>query len=164
MVTTVELQKPMEYSLWVSMIAGLFIIIAAAFLIYFIIRLIRQKNKKAEIYSAAPVKQRPVSAHLIKDRYIKKVQDIKNRYKRKAIGIREGYQELSAVIREFVHEQTGINVESLTAAEIKAKGIENLSRLMEEYYVPEFAENEKIRGKDLPRSCDTAAEVIRSWN
>ncbi len=163
MVTTVELKNPMEYSLWVSIIAGLLIIIAVTLFIYFIIRLILKNNKKTE-KKAAPITSRPISAHLIKDRYIKRVQDIKNRYMGRTIGIRDGYQELSAVIREFVHEKTGINVESLTAAEIKAKGIENLSRLMEEYYVPEFAEDEKIIGKDLPRSCDTAEEVIRSWN
>ncbi len=164
MVTTVELQNPMEYSLWVSILAVFLIILAAAFFIYFIIRLIRQNNKKAEKRPAVPVTPKPISSYLVKDRYIRRVRDIKDKYKRKAIGIREGYQELSAVIREFVHDQTGINVESLTAAEIKDRGIGNLSRLMEEYYVPEFAENEKIRGKDLPGSCDTAEEVIRSWN
>ena len=164
MVTTVELQNPMEYSLWVSIIAGLLIIIAVAFFIYFIIRLILKNNKKAEKKSAVPVTSRPIAAPLLKDKYIRRVQDIKKRYMGKTIGIRDGYQELSAVIREFVHEETGINVESLTAAEIKAKGIGKLDRLMEEYYVPEFAEDEKIIGKDLPRSCDTAEEVIRSWN
>ena len=164
MVTTVELQNPMEYSLWVSIIAGLLIIIAVVYFIYFIIRLILKKNKDAEKKSAVPVTPRPIAASLLKDKYIRRVQDIKKQYMGKNIGIRDGYQELSVVIREFVHEETGINVESLTAAEIRAKGIGKLDRLMEEYYVPEFAEDEKIKGKDLPRSCDTAEEVIRSWN
>ena len=38
---------------------------------------------------------------------------------------------------------TGINVENFTIKEVKAFGIKKLDVLMEEYYVPEFAEDEK---------------------
>ena len=77
---------------------------------------------------------------------------------------REGYQQLSALIREFVHEVTGINVENFTIKEVKAFGIKKLDVLMEEYYVPEFAEDEKAKDRDFAESCNKAVGVIKAWS
>ena len=55
-------------------------------------------------------------------------------------------------------------MESLVKSEIKALGIRNLDKLMEEYYVPEFAEDEKAENKDLISSCVSAMGVIKSWS
>ena len=48
--------------------------------------------------------------------------------------------------------------------EIKAFGIKSLDKLMNEYYVPEFAEDEKSREKNFLQSCDKSLGVIRKWN
>ena len=58
----------------------------------------------------------------------------------------------------------GINVETATIRDVKKLGIKHLDKLMEEYYVPEFAEEEKAEKKDLSASCNTAIGVIRSWS
>ena len=165
MVTTVELQKPFEYSWWVSLIWILLIIVAVAIFAFMLIKLFFLDKKKAETMAGRP--KTPATPRVlpgVKNKYIQRVQDINNRYAAGAVSKRNGYQELSGVIREFVHEATGINVETLTAEEVRAMGIMNLNVLMEEYYVPEFAEDERARNKDLTKSCNTAVGVIRSWN
>ena len=63
-----------------------------------------------------------------------------------------------------MQEATGINVENYTKAEIKVFGIKHLDNLMEEYYVPEFAEDEKAQNRDFANSCNTALGVIRTWS
>ena len=164
MVTTVKLQNPFEYSFWVILAAGILVFFAAALFIGFIIKIIciRSMKRKKQPYPERAIGEATVMG--LKGHYIRCVQDINYRYGIKNLSLRDGYQELSAVISEFVHAATGINVENLTAAEIKAMGIDKLDKLMEEYYVPEFAEDEKISGKDLSKSCNTAVGVIRSWN
>ena len=165
MVTTVELQNPFEYSLWVSILAAALIILAFALLAFIVIKALffnKPKVVQAPIPASAPVRTNMV--HGTKNMYIQRVQDIKSRYAAGAISKRAGYQELSAVVREFVHDATGINVENLTATEIKAKGIGMLDVLMEEYYVPEFAEDEKAKKKNLSAACDKTEGVIRAWN
>ena len=63
-----------------------------------------------------------------------------------------------------MHEATGLNVENYTKSEIKAFGIRQLDRLMEEYYIPEFAEDERARDKDFVSSCNKALGVVRAWS
>ena len=123
----------------------------------------RQKNYK-ERPAYRKIEMSPSVLLRMKEQYSQRVQSIVTRYNNGFISKRDGYQELSAVIREFIHEATGINVENFTVKEVKAMGIKKLDVLMEEYYVPEFAEDEKAEGKDLLASCNTAVGVIRSWS
>ena len=45
-----------------------------------------------------------------------------------------------------------------------AKYKARLDELMEEYYVPEFAEDEKAKDKDFAESCNKAVGVIKAWS
>ena len=155
MVTTVELQAPFSYSWWVYLIVAAILLAALAIIIYVIAKLV----KIFKVKKAVP----PVPRH-IKIAYISKVHDIQVAYSAGRLDKRDGYQRLSAEIRGFVHEATGINVENYTIKEVKAMGIRKLDELMEEYYVPEFAEDEKAKDKDLVKSCQAAMGVIKSWN
>ena len=163
--TTVELQNPIEYSLWVNFLAAFFIVAAIALFAFIIIRAIFINKKK--VVERPVIINEPISMNMIEARkngYIQLVRDIKNRYEEGTVSKRNGYQELSGVIRQFIHEVTGINVENLTAAEIKAIGMRELDALMQEYYVPEFAEDERAEKRNLSGACDRAEGVIRSWS
>lgn len=164
MVTTVELQGPMEYSLWVGFLGAMFIVAAVLIFVFIAVRILVKKKDKVIV----PVKEKKPAVRKMmgasKNQYIQMVRDIKNRYTDGAITKRGGYQELSGVIREFMHEATGINVENLTASEVKAIGLRELDVLMEEYYVPEFAEDEKAERRNLANACDRAEGVIKAWS
>lgn len=164
MVTTVKLQSPFEYSFWVIVIAALILAAAIGLLVYLIMRLVRIFQKLPPRPAARKIELNPYVLGRMKEEYVGKIENIAGGYKNGAITKRDGYQRLSAIIREFVHEATGINVESLVKSEIKALGIRNLDKLMEEYYVPEFAEDEKAEHKDLISSCVSAMGVIKSWS
>ena len=165
MVTTVELQDPFEYSWWVYVIAAAILLVALALLIYVfsgIVRMLRVKRPVPPV--ARHIRLTPERMAKLKQQYISQVHDIMVAFTAGRIDKRDGYQKLSAVIRSFVHEVTGINVENYTVKEVKAMGIRMLDTLMEEYYVPEFAEDERGKDKDLVKSCQTAMGVIRSWS
>ena len=183
MVTTVELQNPMEYSLWIILLAAGLVL--GAILIGVIIFLwIRSRNKdksepkektvkkvrqekvdrrKSKRKSSGSRSSKSDNVSDAKRKYIDRIQDIAGRYKAGAVSKRVGYQELSAVIRAFVNEYAGINTTYLTAAEVKAMGLGELYSLMDEYYVPEFAEDDRAERKDLLKACEKAEGVIREW-
>ena len=165
MVTTVKLQNPFEYSWWVVLIAAIVLAAALFALIYALRMIIRNREKKiSQMPAARKLILTPEVLRRIKGQYVGMVQSISERYSRGLLSKRDGYQELSLVIRGFVHEVTGINVENFTVKEVKAMGIRKLDVLMEEYYVPEFAEDEKAKEKDLSASCNVAMGVIKSWS
>ena len=162
MVTSVELRGPFEYSFWLSIIYMALLIVALAALGFIAYKLYKQfkagstnADNKQVVYSPSDK---------LKNKYINRIQDVLTRYNNGQIDKRTGYQELSAHIRGFVHEATGINVENYTASQIKVMNIPYLDALMEEYYVPEFAEEERALDKRLDQSCNTAMGVIKQWN
>ena len=166
MVTTVKLQHPFEYSWWVTLIAVVLGFIALTAIIFFLIKLFSALRKKKEALGPAArrIVMSPEMVARIKTLYIGRVQALLGSYNQNMIDKREGYQQLSALIRGFVHEVTGINVENFTLREVKAFGIKKLDTLMEEYYVPEFAEDEKAQDKDFLQSCNRAMGVIKAWS
>ncbi len=123
---------------------------------YFELGLFSRKNKLI---------QKPPRKALIqlKNEYAQKLQKLAQEYNSGEKNKREAYQRLSLLIRGFVHEATGINVENYTKIEIKKLGMPQLDRLMAEYYVPEFAEDERAKHKDFIASCNAALGVIGSW-
>ena len=166
MVTTVKLQDPFEYSWWVILIAVVLGSIAITAIVFFLIKLFSALRKKKEVKrpAARKIAMTPEMIYRVKTQYIGKVQALLGNYAQNRIEKREAYQQLSAIIREFVHEVTGINVENFTLREVKAFGIKKLDTLMEEYYVPEFAEDEKAQDKDFLQSCNRAMGVIKAWS
>ncbi len=148
------------------MIAVVLGAIALTAIVFFLIKVFKalRKKKEAPRPAATKIAMSPDMIYRVKNQYIGKVQALLNSYSQKKIDKREGYQQLSALIREFVHEVTGINVENFTIKEVKAFGIKKLDVLMEEYYVPEFAEDEKAKDKDFAESCNKAVGVIKAWS
>ena len=162
--TTVSLQPPFEFYWWIILIAVLLLVIAIVLMILALNKVFHflSFGKKKE----SPVIIRPAPRKLlaIKSDYAARLKELSKEYSEKAVDKRTAYQKLSILIRGFVQEVTGINVENFTKSEIKAFGIRKLDKLIEEYYVPEFAEDERSRSKDFIRSCNTALGVIQRWS
>ncbi len=165
METTVTLQPPFEYALWV-LIVGVVITIAAIALLILAVVWIKKKSTVIASNSNAPVYRQAVPSVVIdaKRRYCMQIQEVLNNYEQNNITKREGYQRLSLIIRGFVHETTGINVENCTLIEIKRLGIPQLNELIQEYYIPEFAETDRSGSVKLEGSCNRAMGVIKAWN
>ena len=165
MVTSVKLQAPFEYS-WLVNLATIFLGIITILVLIYAAKKLLELRKKAIVQRPRfrKIHLTPENLARMKQDYIGRVSGLLGGYLSGNITKRDGYQKLSAVIRSFVHEVTGINVESFTVAEVKAMGIRKLDELMEEYYVPEFAEDDKAGDKDFAASCRVAMGVIKSWS
>lgn len=164
MVTTVTLRDPFEYYTWVIVLAVLFLIMAIVLAFFSVKRIYAQRVASAPKDVPRIVRPAPRQLQVIKIDYEKRLSDLSAGYSNKTIGRREAYQRLSSTIRGFVAEVTGIDVERYTKTEIATFGIKSLDKLMDEYYVPEFAEDEKGVSKNFVVSCNNALGVVRKWN
>ena len=77
------------------------------------------------------------------------------------INSRIAYQRMSKVIRHFVYDMTGVQVQKFTLYEIRQIKMPLLTRLIEDYYVPEFAEETVA---DAIRSLEGTRRVIERWH
>ena len=164
MVTTVTLQAPFEYSWWVPVL-GLLLVAAGGVCLFFFAGMLKKYMPEAKKKNAPKIKNlTPQELFLLKRKYEGQLQGLLRAYGGRQIEKREAYQDLSMLIREFVRDATGIHVENYTVKEIKSLGIRRLDMLMDEYYLPEFAEEFRAKHKDFNTSCNTALGVIRSWS
>jgi len=143
MESSVELQAPMAFlQIWAWLAAIL--IIGAVFLqIFFRVRRARagQVPRKIRIRKP-PAKMLPE----IKERYLRELFDVEGALGREEITVRQAFQTLSAIIRNFVFEVTGIRVQNYTLYEIRQLNMPRLTKLIEEYYAPEFARSTRMKG------------------
>ncbi len=105
----------------------------------------------------------PRQLSAIKNDYVVQLQRLSADYANNQTTKREAYQRLSFIIRSFVHDATGIDVTTLTRSEIRAYRIPKLDRLMDEYYIPEFAESERSVDMDFMNSCNNSLQAVKSW-
>lgn len=157
MQTTVNLQEPFSYSLIPIVIISILIITLLVIGIIYAIRKVRIQNKEEIIVKKDNIKE----ISKIKEKYINKLISIEKSLTDSKISTRRAYQETSSVIRFFVYEMTGIKVQNYTLQDIKELNMKSLYELVEEYYVPEFAE--KSVG-DIKSSIEKTRKVIEKWN
>jgi len=150
---TVELQDMFSYS------PIPFIVILLIVLIPLLVLLIKFLKSKKKVVDPVP-KPMPVNVHQIKDKYIKMLYNIEAKRHDNKISDRHAFQELSTVIRHFVYDMTGIKVQNYTLEEIGKLNIPNLYYLIDECYIPEFAEDNTTQVYD---TINKARKVIEEW-
>ena len=159
MPTSVKLQDMMSYSLIMTIIAVVLILVPVILIIVFKLSKIKPKKKVKRVYKAKPKKKMdPVT---LKNVYLEKIKDIETRYVKDLISLRQAHIELSKTVREYCAEASHVPAESLTLKEIEHLNVPSLYLLIKEFYEPEFAHDSD---KDIRSSFTNAKEVIRSWN
>lgn len=75
---------------------------------------------------------------------------------------RRGHHELSRVVRGFVSEASGLEADTMTAADLRRHGPARLAALIEEYYPRQFGATE-ADGPGFTRSASAARQVVGGW-
>ena len=159
MKTSVELQPVMSFLIWWILI-GL-VLLALVILAQVIFRNVfaEQLREAKRKHKLRKIDRKSLPA--LKGKYLNELGKIDAEIKSGRITIRRGYQKLSRLIRKFANEATGINVDKYTLAEINMLGMPQLTRLVAEYYEPEFARYTKA---DINVSLQRTKGVIERWS
>lgn len=152
----VELQKPLHFHIAWLIIATLFFI-AAAFLLFYSQKKFSSKKEKTLKVKKPPRKNIP----LIRKRYLAKLDELEMNINEGSIDNRTAYQKLSTIIRMFVYEMTGITVQNCTLEEIRTLRMPRLTKLVEEYYEPEFS---SLELGDALASLSITRKVVSAWH
>lgn len=156
MKTDVKLQESFSYVKWPWIV--LLAIAVAILLTLFVVFLIkRNKNSKKDTFKIVS----PKDINSIKAKYLEQLSCIITEVNAGNIDIRTSYYKMSECIRGFIQEATGVNTKSLTLLDAKKMNMPVLERLLEEYYIPEFAY--KSAG-DINKSINNTRGAIEAWN
>lgn len=127
MQTSVNLQDPFSYSIYPELI----ILILLVLLTISIIIYRKLKNRpKIEIENEEIKKLDEKDINRIKEKYLKRLDNIEEKLNSNKISVRHAYQMLSANIRYFVFEVTNIKVQNYTLREIEKLKMPILSELI----------------------------------
>ena len=152
MQSDVKFQEPFSYN-YLGVI--FLVLLVVALLTYFIVKLIMNRPKKIE-----NVFFKPQNIEEIKNKYLSKIDNLTNEFNNQKISERRAYNELSSLIRTFTFETTNIDVRKYTLNDIKTLKMNNLTKLVEEYYEPEFSKEGK---GDFLSSVEKTKGVIVKW-
>lgn len=153
---SVKLQDMFSYSIYYIFIV---FILVFALTIYFIVT--RKKKTRDNEEEIIVKKAETKDLNAIKNKYIKKIENLEEKLNNKKISIRGAYQSLSSIIRYFVYEVTNIKVQNYTLREIERLKMPELSELIKEYYAPEFAKHSL---GNIKESISKTRKVIEKWN
>lgn len=139
----------MQYSFLWLVLAGLLIAAAVCLFLVFL----KRRGKGGKV--------RKTDFEKVRIQSIEEIGRIERELSAGQISNRDAYIRMSETLRKFVQEATGIKVTVLTRGEIRPLGITSLTRLVEQYYEPEFAE--KAIG-NIGASINETRELIKKWN
>lgn len=159
---TVNLQKPMQYSLLALIIA---LLIAFTPLIWKIIKYLIEYFKTGEkTEKVKEVKEEPFvprkSLFVLKDEYLRIIDAIETKYNNGEIDTRELHLQLSSTVKKFIYEVTGVKTQAFVLSDFERNKMPEMQALLEIFYAPEFAPESVIQ----QRSADNARKVVREWN
>lgn len=76
---------------------------------------------------------------------------------------RRGHHQLSKIVRGFVSRASGLEAETMTAADLRERGPAHLAALIDEYYPRQFG-SEEADPPSIGRSAQAARHVVGGWS
>ena len=151
---SVVLQDPFDYALfWILLGAGLLL---CAGLVWLLLHLPDRKTKSWKDMALV----RKVRLLIKKRKHTKNVRKIEGEFARQKIDGRTAYQQISKEVRQFAQAATGKPIESLVYSELAAMQYPELTNLIGQLYVPEFATRSEA---DVAGMIRRSKELIKKW-
>ena len=147
---------PITYSpIWVLL--GLLFIGFAIGTIVIIIYVTRRKEIKT-VSTLKVTAPKVVNMNVLRDKYIKLINEAEERFKRRQIKASQCHQQISLLVRLFYCEALGFHADVMTLSDLKKSHHTPLIDLIESYYPDEFDTLEKGSVAD---SAERARKLVR---
>ncbi len=148
---------PISYSpVW--LVLGLLFLCIAIMIVVVILYLTRRK----EIKTVSTLKintPKVVNMNVLRDKYIKLINEAEERYKKRQIKASQCHQQISLLVRLFYCEGMGFHADVMTLSDIKKSHHTGLIEFINSYYPNEFDTLEKGSVAD---SAERARQLVRS--
>lgn len=147
---------PITYSpIWLML--GLVSIGIAVGIVIAILYVTRKKEIKtiSTLKVSAP---KIINMNVLRDKYIKLINEVEERFKRRQIKASESHQQLSLLVRLFYYEALGFHADVMTLSDLKKSHHSALVELIDEYYPDEFDTLEK---GSVANAAEKARKIVR---
>ncbi len=139
------------------LIFGLLAIAVAAGIIGIIIFVTRKKEIKT-ISTLKANEPRIINMNVLRDKYLKMINESENRYKRNQMKASQCHQQISLIVRLFFYEAAGFRADIMTLSDLKKSNQKKLAELIESFYPDEFDTLEKGSVAD---AAERARKIVR---
>lgn len=154
MPTKIELRGPVDGT-------PIFVIVAAVLLLVFwFVFLLLRTTKKVKKVEAKPEPLIQTDFSVYQKSALEQIGALEKQWKSQAIDGREAHQKMSMILREYVDSVMGTKTKYMALHELRTLGRDDLTKLIEEYYEPEFSEQSQ---KDVSASIQNTIKVIKAW-
>lgn len=118
-------------------------------------------TRKKEIKTISTLKvtaPKVVNMNVLRDKYLKMIDEAEERFKRRQIKASQCHQQLSLIVRLFFYEGMGFHADVMTLSDIKKSNYKKLAELVDGYYPDEFDTLEKGSVAD---AAEKARQIVR---
>ena len=147
---------PISYSpIWA--IIGCILLSAAIGIVIAIIYITRKKEIKtiSTLKVSAP---KVVNMNVLRDKYIKMINEAEERYKRRQVKASQCHQQISLIVRLFFYEAMGFHADVMTLRDLKKTNYKKLAELVDGFYPDEFDTLEK---GSVANAAEEARKIVR---
>ena len=159
------MQNAAEFRDWMSydpiwrIIGAVLLIIIIAW--YFFVFFSTRHKKPQSLATLKPRPYIPPDLTVLKQKYLQLINEVESAHQSKEISARIVHQKLSYLLRMFVFETKGHRVDTLTLADLQKTRYDQLTKVIESYYLPEFTQ---VQQGDVQSALTLAREVVQQWS
>ena len=146
----VPLRDPFTFSWSLPVLLSIILLLLLLLVDFIVMAKVLPHFEKVRLYLKQSSKKRALS----------EIELLMNDVNNNQVDNKLAYFRLSKIIRKFIYRSTNINVTSISLKEAKMLKLPQLSELMNEYYRPEFSENDFGH---IEESIMHTKEVIEKW-
>ena len=153
---TVTLREPHSFmKIWL-VLAGVLAVCAVVLAVFVILRIIKEKK---EMDGLTVKSMTAAEIRALRRKYLASCSQLEEELTH-GIDHRIVFQRLSETARMFVYEATGLQVQNCTLSQIRRLKLQDLQRIIEKYYDPEFA---TVSKGDVGDALSMTKHLIASW-
>lgn len=149
-----DLYGPFQYLPW--WVLGLLILLGLALLATAAWALTRPRG----ILEPPPPPPAFVDVRLVKEKYLRLIDEVAEEHARGELTPRTLSQRLSLVLRFFAHETTGVQAEVMTLEDLEDAELPQVRHAVSQYYPGSF---QRVARHDPPAAIELARRVVSTW-
>lgn len=146
---------PQSYSVYWPVLGGFALI---ALLIWAVVVWFLTRRPEEGLDAPMP----PQAVTRLRQRALGRIDEIEKAVAAGEMPARRGHHELSRTVRGFVAEVSGLEADTMTAADLRRKGPARLAEVIESYYPRQFGVDESER-PSIGAGASAARDVVGGW-
>lgn len=138
-------------------VIGIILLLAAAGMIFAVFYTTRKKEVKT-VSTLKVYQPKIVNMNVLRDKYIKLINEAEERFKRRQIKASQCHQQISLLVRLFFYEGMGFHADIMTLSDLRKSNYKDLEKLIGDLYPNEF---DTLESGSVADAAEKARKIVR---